>query len=196
MLKANLATIVAIIALLVGVVALALPGPVGPPGSIGVAGPQGIQGIQGVQGIQGATGPQGERGEVGPPGPVGPMGAQGVQGVQGEQGSKGDKGDKGDIGPVRWVEINAQASTSLRPTTYSPARNANITLYGSGHQGNVVIWLLDSGSNQFDLGSAEVSGFGLFQVTVKIPSGAKVGLGAIVSLCGGIPASSIAVIIQ
>jgi len=191
--NSNLATILAIIAILVGIVALVLPGPVGPQGIQGVSiqGMQGIQGIPGV-GIQGIQGPPGEgtQGIQGIPG----VGIEGPPGPPGES-IKGDKGDKGDYGPIKYIEINSQASTSLRPTTYTPARNANVTLYGSGYQGDVIIWLLDSGGIQFDLGSVTTSNY-VFQVTVKIPSSAKVGLGAIVTLCGGIPSSSIAVIIQ
>jgi len=192
--KFNLTSVLVVIALLIATVAMALPGPVGPQGpiGIGVPGPQGVQGVQGIQGPQG----EGVQGVQGAPG----VGIQGVQGppgmgLQGEKGDKGDKGDKGEI-TTKWVEVNSQAASSLRPSTFAPARNANVVLYGSGHPGDVIIWLLDSSGVQFDLGSVVTTGYGLFQITVKIPSTAKVGLGAIVTLVGGIPSASIVVIVQ
>jgi len=157
-------------ALVFSFLSLVIPGPTGeisPAGPAGIAGPSGQAGPSGSAGSPGVQGPAGVPGAQGIQGEVG----RGLTGLQGPTGATGPEGEPGF----------SDIATTLYLTSISLTRNKTFVLYGSGFilGEDLEIRVRDSNGNRVSLGVIDVDPYGTFQVTLTLPGGTAVGVGAI-----------------
>lgn len=164
--RTGLVTIIAVVALLLGVMTYVVPG------KQGLQGPQGVSGEPGPRGVAGVSGPMGPQGVPGVQGVLGPMGPQGATGTQGLQGEKGDSGTLHITGDHILATMSSPDVVAFL--------DDKITVIGAAFFHDPEIWLFDSDGDWFELGTATRNhANNTFQLRVKIPSAASIGVGEI-----------------